>query len=88
MRDKIKSLSSSVNDHSGGKLKQLSNNQQLRPMLGGDLRAAKEDVRRSSMKSEKSIQRGGRELTAGLNKHRTLIQETAVHVQCETRIRR
>ena len=37
-------------------------------MLGGDLRAAKEDVRRSSMKNLKSLQGGSRGQTAGLNK--------------------
>ena len=31
--------------------------------------------------SEKSVKR----LAVGLNKHRTFIQETAVHVQCDTR---
>lgn len=41
--------------------------------------AAKEEVRRRSIKSEKSVEGGGRGCTVGLNKHRTFI------VQCDTR---
>ena len=47
--------------------------------------AAKEEVRRRSIKNEKSVEGGGRGLTVGLNKHRTFIQDTAVHVHCDTR---
>ena len=40
--------------------------------------AAKEEVRRSSATSEKSLQGGGPGWIVGLNNNRTFIQETAV----------
>lgn len=47
--------------------------------------AAKDEVKRSSIKSVKSVQVEGWRWTAWLNKLRTFTQETAVHVQCGTR---